>query len=136
MVTDDFNEDGFADILMHGNFYNTEIEITRHDAGNGLLLYGKGDGTFAPARGYQTGFKSDGDAKGLACVLDSKTKQPVYLLANSNGKMESYGLLKSATIIELASNDAYAIVSMKDGKKSKVELYLSLIHISEPTRPY
>ena len=45
MVTDDFNEDGFADILMHGNFYNTEIEITRHDAGNGLLLYGKGDGT-------------------------------------------------------------------------------------------
>ncbi len=134
MVTDDFNEDGFADILMHGNFYNTEIEITRHDAGNGLLLYGKGDGTFAPARGYLTGFKSDGDAKGLACVFDSKTKQPVYLLANSNGKMESYGLLKSATIIELASNDAYAIVSMKDGKKSKVELYSGSGYLSQSAK--
>ena len=38
------------DVLMHGNFYNTEIEITRHDAGNGLLLLGKGDGTFTPMR--------------------------------------------------------------------------------------
>lgn len=44
LVTDDFNEDGIQDILLHGNFYNTEIEITRHDAGTGLLLYGKGDG--------------------------------------------------------------------------------------------
>ena len=134
MVTDDFNEDGFVDILMHGNFYNTEIEITRHDAGNGLVLYGKGDGTFAPERGYLSGFKSDGDAKGLACVLDNKTKQPVYLLANSNGKMESFGLIRPATIIELASNDAYAIVTMKDGKKSKVELYSGSGYLSQSAK--
>lgn len=116
IVTDDFNEDGIMDILLHGNFYNTEIEITRHDAGAGLLLYGKGDGTFAPQRGFISGFKSDGDAKALATILDSKTKQPVYLIGNSNGKMESYGLIKTAQIIELNANDAYAIVTMKDGK--------------------
>ena len=48
--------------------------------------------------------------------------------------MESYGLLKSAAIIELASNDAYAIVSMKDGKKSKVELYSGSGYLSQSAK--
>jgi len=134
IVTDDFNEDGITDILCHGNFYNTEIEITRHDAGTGLMLYGKGDGTFAPQRGFVTGFKSDGDAKSLATILDAKSKQPVYLIANSQGKMESYGLLKSAQIIELATTDAYAIITMKDGKKSKVELYTGSGYLSQSAK--
>lgn len=134
IVTDDFNEDGIMDILLHGNFYNTEIEITRHDAGTGLLLYGKGDGTFAPQRGFISGFKSDGDAKALATILDSKTKQPVYLIGNSNGKMESYGLIKTAQIIELNANDAYAIVTMKDGKKAKVEFYAGSGYLSQSVK--
>ena len=134
LVTDDFNEDGIQDILLHGNFYNTEIEITRHDAGTGLLLYGKGDGTFAPQRGYITGFRSDGDAKALATIIDSKSKQPVYLLGNSNGKMESFGLLKTTKVITLSANDAYAIVSYKDGKKSKVELYSGSGYLSQSAK--
>ncbi|MBK8343588.1 MAG: VCBS repeat-containing protein [Bacteroidetes bacterium] len=39
IVTDDFNEDGIMDILLHGNFYNTEIEITRHDAGRIVIVW-------------------------------------------------------------------------------------------------
>ncbi len=134
MITDDFNEDGITDILMHGNFYNTEIEITRHDAGNGLVLLGKGDGTFTPQRGYLTGFKSDGDAKGLACVLDGKTKRPVYLIANSNGKMQSFELIKSPSIVELATTDAYAIITKKDGRKSKAEFYAGSGYLSQSAK--
>lgn len=135
MVSDDFNEDGIPDILMHGNFYNTEIEITRHDAGTGLLLIGKGDGTFEPLRNFQTGFKSDGDAKGLATALVGKTHQPVYLVCNSAGKMESFSLInKNHEIIELASTDAYAMISYKDGKKAKMELYAGSGYLSQSSK--
>jgi len=134
MVADDFNNDGITDILMHGNFYNTEIEITRHDAGSGLLLIGKGDGTFEPMRGYQTGFKSDGDAKGLSAILVGKTHQPVYLIGNSNGKMESYGLIGNKEVILLASTDAYAMITYKDGKKSRVELYAGSGYMSQSSK--
>lgn len=133
-VVDDFNEDGIMDILMHGNFYNTEIEITRHDAGTGMLLLGKGDGTFAPRRGYISGFKSDGDAKAMAMVLDTKTKQPVYLLGHSNGKMQAYGLINAAKMIELASNDAYAIITYTDGKTGKQELYNGSGYLSQSAK--
>ncbi len=135
MVTDDFNEDGIIDILMHGNFYNTDIEVTRHDAGTGLLLIGKGDGTFAPMHGYQTGFKSDGDAKGLATILIGSTKQPAILIGNSNGFMQSYGLIdQTVQTIALTSTDAYAIITFNDGKKSKVELYNGSGYLSQSSK--
>lgn len=133
-VIDDFNEDGIMDILMHGNFYNTEIEITRHDAGTGLLLLGKGDGTFDYRRSFQTGFKSDGDAKALATLLDAKTKQPVYLVGNSNGKAAAYGLTTTAKTIELAGNDAYAIITFADGKKAKQEFYAGSGYLSQSAK--
>lgn len=133
-VIDDFNEDGYADILLHGNFYNTEIEITRHDAGTGLLLLGKGDGTFDYRRGFETGFKSDGDAKALATILDAKTKQPVVLIGNSNGKMSAYGLTTAIKTIELASSDAYAIITYADGKKAKQELYAGSGYLSQSAK--
>ncbi len=134
MITDDFNQDGFVDILMHGNFYNTEIEVTRHDAGSGLLLLGKGDGSFTPQHGYFSGFKSDADAKGLACLLDGKSKQPVYIIANSNGKTESFGLTNTTEIVALASTDVYAMVMMKDGSKAKVELYTGSGYLSQSAK--
>lgn len=133
-VIDDFNEDGILDILMHGNFYNTEIEITRHDAGTGLMLVGKGDGTFQPVRSYINGFKSDGDAKALAVILDTKTKQPVILAGNSQGKMLAYGLTKQAQMIELAANDAYAVITRTDGKTTRMELYSGSGYLSQSAK--
>lgn len=133
-IIDDFNEDGIQDILMHGNFYNTEIEITRHDAGTGLLLIGKGDGTFTPNRSYINGFKSDGDAKALATLLDSKTKQPVILAGNSHGKMLAFSLVKPTKTIELAAADAYAIVTRTDGKTTRVELYSGSGYLSQSAK--
>ena len=69
MVVDDFNNDGYMDILAQGNFYNTEIEITRHDAGTGILLLNNGKGKFSPERSISSGFRNDGDAKGMATIL-------------------------------------------------------------------
>ena len=44
------------DILLAGNLFDAEVETTRHDASNGLLLKRKKDGGFEPLTILNTGF--------------------------------------------------------------------------------
>lgn len=134
MITDDFNNDGYVDILAQGNFYNTEIEITRHDAGTGILLLGNGDGTFQPERSYITGFRNDGDSKGMAVILAGAAKQPVYLLGNSDGPMASFRLINPVTTVPMQPNDAKLIVTMKDGSTRTMELYAGSGYLSQSSK--
>lgn len=135
ITIDDFNNDGYMDILQHGNFYNTEIEITRHDAGTGTLLLGKGDCTFTPVRSISSGFWSDGDAKGMAVLLDGKNAQPIILCGNSAGPMKAFGLTdKSIHTIKLGQNACVATITMKDGKTSRCELYNGSGYLSQQSK--
>lgn len=135
VTIDDFNNDGNLDILQHGNFYNTEIEITRHDAGTGVLLLGKGDCTFAPVKSYYSGFWNDGDAKGLAAILVGKDKQPVFLCTNSAMPMKAFVLSeKSLKTVNFSQNDSYATVTMANGKTCKVELYNGSGYLSQSSK--
>ena len=43
--------------------YHAEIETTRNDAGNGLLLKGLGDGNFKDVSISESGFFTPGDSK-------------------------------------------------------------------------
>ncbi len=45
-IVADFDGDGSTDIALAGNFFDTEVETTRYDAGNGLVLMGKGNRQF------------------------------------------------------------------------------------------
>ena len=62
-VYEDFDNDGKEDIVIAGNFYNSEIKTMRNDAGQGLFLKGKGNGEFTPVRGYDSGLYIPGDVK-------------------------------------------------------------------------
>ncbi len=68
IVYDDFDEDGFKDIIIAGNLYNSEVETPRNDAGNGMFLKGNGKGDFIPARGYESGLFIPGDVKKLKAI--------------------------------------------------------------------
>jgi hypothetical protein len=59
----DFNEDGFKDVLIAGNLYQSEIETPRADSGYGLLLEGTGKGGFIPKNHRDSGVFLDGDVK-------------------------------------------------------------------------
>ena len=131
MLNEFFNEDGILDILTHGNFYNTDIEITRHDANTGLLLIGKGNGEFTPLRSYQTGFWSDGDTKSLVALLNN-AKEPVYVCAATNMPVKAFKLAgKNARMVTLQPKDAYGIVTMLDGKTRKMEFCAGSGYLSE-----
>ncbi|HPE97766.1 MAG: VCBS repeat-containing protein [Chitinophagales bacterium] len=134
MVVDDFNNDGYMDILAQGNFYNTEIEITRHDAGTGILLLNNGKGKFSPERSISSGFRNDGDAKGMATILVGAKNQPVYLLGNSDGNMLSYGLTSVVKTIPLNESDAFAMVTLKNGEVRRQELQAGSGYLSQSAK--
>lgn len=82
---DDFNNDGFKDILVIGNHYGVEIETTRYDAGYGALFLGDGKNNFNFL---------DPTISGLHIPLDSRKvqsikikNQKVLLITNNNNKL-------------------------------------------------
>src|SRR6266480_1011523 len=62
----DFDGDGHEDLFLTQNFFPTEIGTPRYDAGRGLLLLGKGDGTLVPVPGQVSGIAVYGDQRGAA----------------------------------------------------------------------
>ncbi|MFT7160636.1 MAG: hypothetical protein ACI9GZ_001812 [Bacteroidia bacterium] len=68
MVYEDFDKDGFEDIVLAGNLYNSEIETPRNDAGIGLFLKGDGNGNFNPVKNYVSGLNISGDVKKLKSI--------------------------------------------------------------------
>ncbi|GJM29190.1 MAG: hypothetical protein DHS20C17_18250 [Cyclobacteriaceae bacterium] len=68
IVYDDFDKDGFNDIIIAGNLYNSEVETPRNDAGQGLFLKGDGSGGYIPIRGVHSGLFIPGDVKKLKAI--------------------------------------------------------------------
>jgi hypothetical protein len=68
IVYDDFDKDGFKDIIIAGNLYNSEVETPRNDAGKGLFLKGDGSGGYVPIRGVRSGLFIPGDVKKLRAI--------------------------------------------------------------------
>jgi enediyne biosynthesis protein E4 len=66
IVVADFNGDGREDLFLAQNFFPTEIETPRFDAGVGLVLLGDGKGGFTPLSVRQSGVSMSGDMRGAA----------------------------------------------------------------------
>ena len=62
----DVNSDGRVDAIMVQNFYGPQRETPRMAGGVGLILLGRGDGSFQPTAPSQTNFLVTEDAKSLA----------------------------------------------------------------------
>lgn len=89
MVVYDFNKDGNLDVVLGGNMFDTEVETPAYDAGKGLYLQGKGDGTFTPVfEVTKSGIYMPYDVKGLKMIKISKDKIPAILVANNNSTLQ------------------------------------------------
>jgi len=82
----DFDLDGYKDLLVSGNLYQTEIEVPRHDAGTGLLLKGNGNGEFEVISTIKSGFFTPNDAKEMQ-FIDVGGKQ-IILVGNNNSYLQ------------------------------------------------
>ncbi|HYG17619.1 MAG TPA: VCBS repeat-containing protein [Ohtaekwangia sp.] len=86
IVTEDFNGDGFVDILLAGNFYPYRTQFGRSDASLGLLLFGDGKGAWRPAMWQETGFYASGDIRNMA-FIKGKSGRKFILLNRNNDKV-------------------------------------------------
>lgn len=88
ILIQDFDKDGNKDVLIVGNMYPVEIETTRNDASNGLLLKGDGKGNFTPVSSDKSGFFIAGDAKEIIKMVVGD--EQIILVALNNDKLKSF----------------------------------------------
>jgi hypothetical protein len=62
----DFDGDGHEDLVLAQNFFATDVETARFDAGRGLWLKGDGAGGFQAVPGQASGLLIYGEQRGLA----------------------------------------------------------------------
>jgi hypothetical protein len=62
----DLDGDGDDDVFLSQNFFATQPETSRLDAGRGLWLAGDGRGGFAPVPGQRSGIRVYGEQRGAA----------------------------------------------------------------------
>ena len=133
VVSYDFNEDGFLDILAVGNSYSTEVSTGYYDASVGLLLSGDGHGNFKPVTPQASGFYADHDTKGLV-RLTGKGGSDLLLVGNNSHAMEAYEVIRTQKNISIQRNDVYALVKTKSGTTYKQEFYYGSTYLSQSSR--
>ena len=87
-LVDDFNADGYKDILLVGNHYGVEVETTRYDAGYGALLLGDGNNNFKFTPPNISGFHIPLDSRSLHPIHINKKKG--IIITNNNDSLVIY----------------------------------------------
>jgi hypothetical protein len=83
-LVDDFNGDGFKDILIVGNHYGVEVETVRYDAGYGLLLLGDGKNNYKPIEASNSGVHIPLDSRSITSININNEKDVILVTNNSD----------------------------------------------------
>lgn len=133
ILINDYDIDGFEDILLTGNFYGAEVINGQYDAFKGLFLQGNGQGDF---KVKENGFHIEGDGKGLAEIL-RKNNTPIILAALNNDSLiavECRSPNKGLRMLKASADDAAAIIQLDNGKTIKQEFYYGSGYLSGTSR--
>lgn len=129
----DWDGDQNLDIAINGNDYGGEVSSGRYDALNGLLLKGKGNGSFAPLSIIQSGLFIPGDGKALVKLKGANGK--TLLAASENrGPLRIFQANFGKKSLAINADDASGIVTFSNGKKRKIEFYYGNSFLSQSGR--
>jgi hypothetical protein len=81
----DYDGDGNEDVFLSQNFFDLEVETSRHDAGRGLWLHGDGRGNFQAVPGQESGVKVYGEQRGAALGDYDADGRVDLVVAQNNG---------------------------------------------------
>ncbi len=84
---DDYNNDGYKDIIIGGNLYNVKPEVGRYDAQYGLLLLGNKEG-FVSTNNNFSGVSFKGQTRELLKL--KRNNENILFVLNNNDKLQSF----------------------------------------------
>ncbi len=93
IMIEDFNQDGFRDLLLAGNDYATETHTGRYDASMGQLLMGDGRGDFRAAPIRESGLYLKGDTRAVVMV-DRGEQRPIVIAARNDDTLVIFEYLR------------------------------------------
>jgi hypothetical protein len=135
MLAGDYDADGNPDVLLVGNSYAEETQGGWADASIGAVLLGDGKGGFRYVNGAASGFFVDGDAKAIAeLVLDER--RSLVLVTQNNDSLRVFSALRAGAVrhLRLEPLDAYAVLTLADGRTRRQELYYGSTYLSQSSR--
>jgi hypothetical protein len=88
-ISDDFNKDGYVDVLLVGNNNGADTETGVYDASNGTLLLGDGKGGFTYLPNLDHGLWASGQARDVVRVPLANGKK-LLLVGNNNGVVDGF----------------------------------------------
>lgn len=88
VLAEDFNGDGFADLLLVGNSYSTNVIAGRYDAFTGQVLLNDKKGNYSIMPSPQSGFFADGDGRSVVAVKTKKGKY--YVVSQHEGALKIF----------------------------------------------
>lgn len=86
----DLDGDGNNDIILAQNFFGTDAESHRLDAGRGLVLLGRGDGTFQALAPNESGLRMPGEGRGIVIGDFDRDGRPDIAIAQQEGPVHLY----------------------------------------------
>ena len=131
----DFDENGRMEILLAGNFHQTEVITGQYDAGYGLRLEYLDNGEFL-IKDQMLQLK--GDVRSLVPIFLGEEYGLLYLAAKNNQPSQWLSLPnKRLNLMPLppVSGSVKAILSFKDGIKRLVEFYHGSGYLSQGSNP-
>ncbi|MCG3164716.1 MAG: hypothetical protein POELPBGB_00475 [Bacteroidia bacterium] len=84
LITDDFNTDGFLDIMVVGNSDAIHSTYGKHDACPGYILMNNGNGGFEITMPQQSGFFSSSNNRAAARIYNVKCGCMNYIVTSNN----------------------------------------------------
>ncbi len=91
ILCEDFNDDGYPDLLLAGNSFSPNVATGQYDALPGLMLLNDGKGHFQPVEAGKSGFSLAGVGKSLV-TLKLKSGQKYVLAGINNGKLQVFSV--------------------------------------------
>ena len=128
----DVDGDGRPDLIAVGNDYGMETGQGRADALNGLVMLNRQGGRFEPQRFGASGFLVKGDAKALATVEVSG--RTMMAATQNRGELLLFALPQvKGPFVEPMKGETHAVVTLKDGRRSRVEFQHGSTFLSQGT---
>ena len=86
ILTDEFNKDGYQDMLLGGNFYGVPLDQGRYDASYGRVLIGDGKDGSKSLSLQESGFVVTGQVCKITPLQNASGNKPLVVAGNNDTK--------------------------------------------------